>query len=596
MIAEVAGIVGVVVGALSTVTLVIDTAAGRAAPPRASWGVWTGTSAIGTAAAYAAFGGVGATVSAAVFIRCVSVFVATFIPGWRGIPVTAEPYSATQRRLDRTCLTVCGIVAAGWGAAEAVNRFGGVDADTMHTLTIVALLAAIATDGVAGVPTAYHAWHGEEQLPPWVLGLVNPTIGLLLVRERTAAALSWPLWELTICTAIGAIVLARRHVVRRSARVAVAVGATAWWAAAMVYGLVLVPAPAAVPIAAASPAALPAVVPGPALAGPAADPPTVAVSAAIPSVRDVIPVDPTPGYIELTPNGRQAWIAHRDTGVVSVLDVTSGRIVGRLRIPAGPPQFIAFCPDGRSAYVSVYTMANKQADPSRPHVVAVLDTATIDQVAEIPVGQRPFASDCSADGRTLAVPSHDDALVDFIDTATNTIRERIPVLPNPHWICHTPDGRWWTANHESNVVTRVDNVTYAAKTIPLTAPGVRPGRSPHSIAASPDGGRLAVVTFDSDQVWILDARTETVIRAVDTAGRGPQDVAWAPDGGHLYTTDVDGDDVSVIDPNRGAVTAYPPTGDGPVSVACSADGRTAYVANLNSSTVTVLDTAQPAER
>jgi serine/threonine-protein kinase len=325
----------------------------------------------------------------------------------------------------------------------------------------------------------------------------------------------------------------------------------------------------------------------------------VAASAAIPSVRQVIPVPGTPGYIELTPNGRQAWIAHRDTGVVSVLDVTSDKVVGQLRIPAGPPQFVAFCPDGRHAYVSVYTMgADGRADSSRPHVVAVLDTASISQVAEIPVGRRPFASDCSTDGQVLAVPSHDDGVVDFIDTNTYQVVDTIRVPANPHWVTHDGEGRWWTANHESNVVTRIDEDTYSTHPIVLTADGAPPGLSPHSLAVSPDGTLLAVVAFDSDQLWLIDPRSseEKVVGVIPTAGHGPQDVAWAPDGKHLYTTDVDSDIVSVIDPATRTVTAYPPTGDGPVSVASSADGRTAYVANLNSNTVTVLDTAQPAEK
>ena len=42
-------------------------------------------------------------------------------------------------------------------------------------------------------------------------------------------------------------------------------------------------------------------------------------------------------------------------------------------------------------------------------------------IATIPVSSRPYAAACSPDGTQLWVPSHDDARVDVIDTATNQL-------------------------------------------------------------------------------------------------------------------------------------------------------------------------------
>lgn len=588
---------GALANLLIPIPLVITTARGLDRPSRVSYTGWTAEASIACAASIAAGAGIGAIlVTGVTAVILAAILAATFVPRLRGMHVPPDPAPSWQRYVDRSCFVLCASALIGWGLTSD---------------PIVALLLSIAADAVACVPTFFRGWRGQESWVPYSGFWINALTAFLCITDWRVAQYAFIVYQLIICSLLVLIPLIRNYMIRgeveptgwirlpantryggRLAGIAV-MPLVIVFAVAVTAGILPRPGAAAVTTDLARPPAQPVVFEA---AAPAPTPPAAVASAAIPSVRTMTSVPATPGYIELTPDGRQAWIAHRDTGVVSVLDVTTDRIVGQLRIPAGPPQFIAFCPDGRRAYVSVYTMTDGRADSSRPHVVAVLDTAAIEQVAEIPVGRRPFASDCSDDGATLAVPSHDDGLVDFIDTATDTVRDRITVPANPHWITHTPDGRWWTANHESNVVTRLDPVTYAAKVIPLVAPGTRPGKSPHAIAASPDGRTVAVVTFDSDQVWLIDTATETVRRTIDTAGRGPQDIAWAPDGRHLYTADVDSDDVSVIDPDRGVVTAYPSTGDGPVSVAAAPDGRTAYVANLNSATVTTLDTGQPAEK
>lgn len=595
------GAVLVWLGALANlcfpIPLVIATARGKARPSRVSYSIWTAEALIACAASVSLAAGLGALlVTGATAVILAAVLIATFLPALRGITVQPDPAPPWQRHVDRSCFILCAAALIGWAVTSD---------------PVVALLLSIAADAMACIPTFLRAWRGQESWVPYCGFWLNALTAFLCITDWRVGAYVFIVYQLICCSFLVLVPLIRNYMIRGDVEptgwirlpVQVAYAARLVGAAGLPLVIVLTiavtagilprPGAAAVTTDLARPPAQPVVFQA---ADPVpARPPSVA-SAAIPSVRTITAVPATPGYIELTPDGRQAWIAHRDTGVVSVLDVTTDHIIGQLRIPAGPPQFIAFCPDGRRAYVSVYTMVDGRADSSRPHVVAVLDTAAIEQVAEIPVGRRPFASDCSDDGATLAVPSHDDGLVDFIDTATDTIRTRVPVPANPHWITHTPDGRWWTANHESNVVTRLDPVTYAEKVIPLAASGTRPGMSPHAIAASPDGHTIAVVTFDSDQVWLIDADTESVRRVVDTAGHGPQDVAWAPDGRHLYTADVDSDVVSVIDPARGVVTAYPSTGDGPVSVATAPDGRTAYVANLNSATVTTLDTAVPAEK
>jgi YVTN family beta-propeller protein len=96
----------------------------------------------------------------------------------------------------------------------------------------------------------------------------------------------------------------------------------------------------------------------------------------------------------------------------------------------------------------------------------------------------------------------------------------------------------------------------------------------------------------SDNVTVIDTRTNTVVGSPITVGDSPWGVAVAPDGGEVYVTNINSGTVSVIDARTNAVAATFGAGTQPIGVAVSPDGTRLYVANDNfpvSSTVTVID-------
>ncbi|MCO1659605.1 protein kinase domain-containing protein [Pseudonocardia humida] len=310
-----------------------------------------------------------------------------------------------------------------------------------------------------------------------------------------------------------------------------------------------------------------------------APPVPVAASIAVPTVGDAIPVGPTPGYMHMAPNGRFAYIANRDAGIVTVLDTTINKVTATIPIPQGPPQFVAFSPRGERAYISVFN------SDYTLNLVVFVDTGTNTVTGDVPVGKRPFASATTPDGRLLYVPSHDDGRLDVIDTETATLVKEIPVAPNPHWVAFGKDGRSiYTANHESGVVTVLDASNDAiVKEIDV-------GVSPHSTTVSPDGSRVSVVNYDSSEVSVIDTATHEVVATIPV-DKKPQDIAYAPDGRFFYTTNVEADTVDVINAETNQITARINTGDGPTSIAVMPNGKRAYVTNLNDGTVRILDIA-----
>jgi YVTN family beta-propeller protein len=309
---------------------------------------------------------------------------------------------------------------------------------------------------------------------------------------------------------------------------------------------------------------------------PATKPPP-ATAVPIPSIGATIPVGQTPGFVVAAPNGRQLYIANRTAGVVTVVDTAVDKVTATIPIAAGPPQFIAFSPDGRRAYVSVWN------DERTIAAVSVLDTTTNSVVDTVPVTTRPFLSAVSPDGKLIYVPNHDTNSVSVIDTATDKLVTNFDVAPNPHWVAFTPDGtKLYTANHDSNVVSAIDPATNAViATIPVP-------KSPHSIAVHPTRPILIVATFDANSASVIDTNTNAVIATIPV-GSYPQHAAWSADGRFAYITNNKDNTVSVIDAGTFTVTATIPTGGSPTSLAVLPDGSRGYVSNLADGTLTVLN-------
>jgi YVTN family beta-propeller protein len=356
------------------------------------------------------------------------------------------------------------------------------------------------------------------------------------------------------------------------------VAAAALLVASLLAGLAYVvvtqfwPARTAEPTASAPPIAeVPAPVP--------TEQPQVAASVPIPSIGPTIPAGETPGFVVVSPNGRQAYIANRAAGVVTVVDTAVNKVTATIPVPAGPPQYLAFSPDGRTVYVSIWNDARTIA------AVGVLNTTTNTIAATIPVRTRPFLAAVTPDGTQIYVPNHDSGTVSVIETTTNAVTTEIKVAPNPHWVEFSKDGtRAYTANHESNLISVIDtsNHTVLAE-VPVQT-------SPHSLAVHPTRQLVANVNYDSASVTMIDTTSERVVATIPV-GKNPQEITWAADGRFAYAVNATDNTVSVINADTMAVTATIPVGSSPTSVAVLPNGTAAYVSNLKDGTLTILNVA-----
>ena len=149
------------------------------------------------------------------------------------------------------------------------------------------------------------------------------------------------------------------------------------------------------------------------------------------------------------------------------------------------------------------------------HLIAFIDTATSKVTSTVQVDNfTPGPSTTSPDGRYLYVPNHNTAMtgthenvVDVIDTATRKLIGHIAVPANPHWVAFGKNGQLYTTDHMSAKVTVVNAATNSIVTdIPV-------GETPHSEDISPDGSRLAVTSFDGNEVFVINTATDQDDRA-----------------------------------------------------------------------------------
>jgi YVTN family beta-propeller protein len=88
-------------------------------------------------------------------------------------------------------------------------------------------------------------------------------------------------------------------------------------------------------------------------------------------------------------------------------------------------------------------------------------------------------------------------------------------------------------------------------------------------------------------VQVIDTATNQVMATI-TVGTGPFSLKVTPDGSRVYVANYATNNVSVINTASNTVTATIPVGGSPASVAISPNGQYVYVGNYNGQSVSVV--------
>lgn len=146
-------------------------------------------------------------------------------------------------------------------------------------------------------------------------------------------------------------------------------------------------------------------------------------------VVTVIPVGAGAEGFDISPDGRELWVANAHDGSVSVIDTAAKKTVATVKVPFRSANRLKFTPDGRHVLIS--DLGGDQ--------VFVLDVAGRKQVKTITVGHGPAGILMDPGGTRAFVAVNGENGVAVIDLKTLAVTGRVETGPGP-------DGLAWAVN------------------------------------------------------------------------------------------------------------------------------------------------------
>jgi DNA-binding beta-propeller fold protein YncE len=230
-------------------------------------------------------------------------------------------------------------------------------------------------------------------------------------------------------------------------------------------------------------------------------------------VANVVDLSPyrSPHGVQIDADGMVYVTAELDRKIL-VVDGKAGRIVDTID-HEGSGHWLAVLPDGRKAYV-----ANKDDKP----FVSVLDLAARKQIGTVPMPRGTQGITASPDGRRVIAMDFRRPEIAVIDTATDTVLERIALADTTdaaYKAYYSPDGKWLLTMAGSSIsIFDAANLRSPQRTLKV-------GASPMGIGFSADGKTALVANHGDGTVSAVDIASATVTRTFK-AGTGIETLTY----------------------------------------------------------------------
>ena len=133
-----------------------------------------------------------------------------------------------------------------------------------------------------------------------------------------------------------------------------------------------------------------------------------------------VPVGKGPEGIDISPAGREVWVAHSQDGGISIIDTNTKKVTQTLSIGTKRSNRLKFTPDGKRVFVS---------DLDGGEVV-VLDAASRKEVKRVQTGGHPEGILMLPDGSKVLVAIANEGAIAVIDPKTFEIKGKYPTGPD----------------------------------------------------------------------------------------------------------------------------------------------------------------------
>ena len=198
--------------------------------------------------------------------------------------------------------------------------------------------------------------------------------------------------------------------------------------------------------------------------------------------------------ITLTPDDKYLYVPDYNENVVHIVSTKDNTLKGD--IPVGTnPHMVAFGDAGKYAYVTA----------EAGNVVTVIDTKKATVVDNIPVGETPVGIAASPDSKTIYIANYSAGEVSFLSTKSQSVIATVSLPGNPRAVASSPDGKWLyavCAYPSKGFVISVENQSVVAD--------FSVGATPRNVIVSPDGKTIYVASFESLNLYAINAETYKV--------------------------------------------------------------------------------------
>jgi len=226
-----------------------------------------------------------------------------------------------------------------------------------------------------------------------------------------------------------------------------------------------------------------------------------------------------PKQVAYTPDRTEIWSSLLGGRGVQVFNAETGRRLEQVELGRHGAVEVIFNSDGTRAYASQMETAT----------VYEIDTATRTVRRKLPVkGAWTKVLALSSDGRTLYAANWSSDNVSEIDVERWAVRRLIPTVRTPRGLYLTPDGkRLYVAGFARGEIQRIDLATGKGKVLHRTGGAMR-----HLVG---DGRTLYADDMARAQVFAVDLATERV-RMLAKTDQKPNTMDLSPDGRVLFVS------------------------------------------------------------
>ncbi len=240
-----------------------------------------------------------------------------------------------------------------------------------------------------------------------------------------------------------------------------------------------------------------------------------------------IPIGPALhlAHVVLTPDSSTAFVTAQNENAIYKLDAHQYKVTGKLQAPQGSqPHGLRIAPDGSRAYIALLQGKG----------LGILDLAS-GKLETVPLNGAAVQTAVTPDGKFVLATLYDTKKLAVYDTQSKSLHdiELLKGAMGPVQLYPTPDSRFVYVADQGHYFGQPDS-QWVYK-VDLEKSGViwsiKAGTAPHGIVVAKDGKTAYVTNIASDDVSVIDLKTDTETSRIPV-GKEPNGISlWSRDTG-----------------------------------------------------------------